>query len=396
MRKSGKLRCGFLVGLSALPLALFLLIVIGAHAVWADPHPVTKAAITQAQGQAQALQERIQQLNDQAEQLVENYDAANTKLGQTKAQVAATQANLSRTESDLKSARSTLSARLVQIYEQGDTGMLQVLLGATSFSDLLNRVYLLEDLSKEDRLVVQQVSDYQSQVKLHEATLAGEETQELANAAQVLADRQAVEDKLAANQQALKGDQQQIAQLEKAWQAQQAKLAAEARAAAQQAALKAQQARAAAQRAALEAEKARASARANTQDSSGSNGGQSVVNVPASGSGAKAVQIALKYMGVPYVWAGANPSGFDCSGLVMYVYGQLGVSLPHSAALQYECGTHVSRDQLEPGDLVFFGSPIHHVGIYVGNGDMIDAPYTGVSVRIDPLQSDYAGATRIF
>ena len=397
LRKSGKPGCGFWVRLSALPLALFLLISLGVHAVWAEPHPVTKAAIAQAQGQAQALQERIQQLNDQAEQLVENYDAANTKLGQTKAQVAATQANLSLTESDLKSARNTLSAHLVEIYEQGDTGMLQVLLEATSFSDLINRVYLLEDLSKQDHLIVQQVSDYQSQVKLHEATLAGEETQEQANAAQVLADKQAVEAKLAANQQALKGDQQQIAQMEKAWQAQQAKLAAEARAAAAQAALKAQQARAAAQQAALKAQQARAAAKAAQQDSSsGSKGSQTVVNVPASGSGAKAVQIALKYMGVPYVWGGANPSGFDCSGLVMYVYGQLGVSLPHSAAMQYQCGTHVSRDQLEPGDLVFFGSPIHHVGIYVGNGDMIDAPYTGVSVRIDPLQSDYAGATRIF
>jgi cell wall-associated NlpC family hydrolase len=80
----------------------------------------------------------------------------------------------------------------------------------------------------------------------------------------------------------------------------------------------------------------------------------------------------------------------------MYVYAQLGVSLPHYAASQYTYGTHVSRDQLEPGDLVFFGSPIHHVGIYVGNGDMINAPHTGAVVRIQPLNSDYAGATRIF
>ncbi len=90
------------------------------------------------------------------------------------------------------------------------------------------------------------------------------------------------------------------------------------------------------------------------------------------------------------------PAALTVRGLVMYVFAQLGVSLPHSAAMQYDSGTHVSRNQLEAGDLVFFGNPIHHVGIYVGNGDMIDAPYTGVSVRIDPLQSDYAGATRIF
>ena len=87
----------------------------------------------------------------------------------------------------------------------------------------------------------------------------------------------------------------------------------------------------------------------------------------------------MQYLGVRYVWAGDDPSGFDCSGLVMYVYAKLGVDLPHSSRMQYDCGTHVSRSQLEPGDLVFFGSPIHHVGMYVGDGNMINAPYTGVT-----------------
>lgn len=104
----------------------------------------------------------------------------------------------------------------------------------------------------------------------------------------------------------------------------------------------------------------------------------------------------MQYLGVPYVWAGDDPSGFDCSGLVMYVYAKLGVDLPHSSRMQYGCGTHVSRGQLEPGDLVFFGSPIHHVGMYVGDGNMINAPYSGVTVRIESMdRSDYAGATRL-
>ncbi len=104
----------------------------------------------------------------------------------------------------------------------------------------------------------------------------------------------------------------------------------------------------------------------------------------------------MQYLGVPYRWGGASPSGFDCSGFVMYVYGRLGISLPHSSGAQYNSGTHVSRSQLSPGDLVFFGSPIHHVGIYVGGGDMIEAPYTGSSVRIRGIdRSDYTGATRI-
>jgi cell wall-associated NlpC family hydrolase len=103
----------------------------------------------------------------------------------------------------------------------------------------------------------------------------------------------------------------------------------------------------------------------------------------------------MNYLGSPYRWGGSSPSGFDCSGFTMYVYSQVGISLPHSSSAQYGSGTHVSRSELQPGDLVFFGSPIHHVGMYVGNGNMIDAPYTGVSVRIDPLQSNYAGATRV-
>ena len=390
-----------------------------AQVAWAEPQ-----AITQAKSQAAALQARVNELNDQAEILVEKYDSANVELGQTKAAVGQNSAKLKQVQQDEAKAEGVLSARLVQIYEQGSSGALDVLLSASSWSDLLNRMTLLERISAQDNALVAQVAAYQAQVANQQTKLAQELKKEQVAATQVQADKQAVQVKLAANQQALKGDQQQIAQMEKAWQAQQAKLAAEARAAAAQAALKAQQEQAAAlraqaaQKAALKAQQARAAAlqaqqeqaaaaKPSTQDapaaappaqqsSSGSGGNQTTVSVPVSGSGARAVQIALKYLGVPYAWGGASPSGFDCSGLVMYVYRQLGVSLPHSAAMQYECGTHVSRDQLQPGDLVFYGSPIHHVGIYVGNGDMIDAPYTGVSVRIDPLQSDYAGATRIF
>jgi peptidoglycan hydrolase-like protein with peptidoglycan-binding domain len=119
----------------------------------------------------------------------------------------------------------------------------------------------------------------------------------------------------------------------------------------------------------------------------------------AEGVGARAVGIAERYLGVPYLWGGASPSGFDCSGLVMYVYAQLGVHLPHFAAAQFRDGRHVRMDQLRRGDLVFFDD-LNHVGIYIGGGRFIHAPHTGDHVRISSLSSgwyaeNYDGATRV-
>jgi cell wall-associated NlpC family hydrolase len=116
---------------------------------------------------------------------------------------------------------------------------------------------------------------------------------------------------------------------------------------------------------------------------------------PPSSAAGIAVQTAYDQLGDPYVYAAAGPDAFDCSGLTMYSWAAAGVSLPHSSRAQYDSLPHVSMGSLQPGDLVFYGSPIHHVGIYIGGGSYIHAPQTGDVVKIASIyRSDYAGAAR--
>jgi peptidoglycan DL-endopeptidase CwlO len=110
----------------------------------------------------------------------------------------------------------------------------------------------------------------------------------------------------------------------------------------------------------------------------------------------QALRQAMTKIGDAYVWGGAGPTTFDCSGLVVWAYAQLGISLPHYTGDLWNSGVHVSRSQLQPGDLVFFFADIGHVGIYVGNGFMLDAPTYGIPVGIHPVMwPDYDGAVRI-
>ena len=112
--------------------------------------------------------------------------------------------------------------------------------------------------------------------------------------------------------------------------------------------------------------------------------------------GAQALRWALRARGSPYVWGAAGPHAFDCSGLVLWAYAHVGISLPHLAAAQYNMGIHVGRNQLQPGDLVFFYSDIGHVGLYIGNDLMVDAPDFGEVVQVQQVMWPYyVGAVRI-
>ncbi|WP_026414169.1 NlpC/P60 family protein [Actinomadura oligospora] len=124
----------------------------------------------------------------------------------------------------------------------------------------------------------------------------------------------------------------------------------------------------------------------------------SVAKLPVVGDdvGARALRLAMTKIGDPYVWGASGPSTFDCSGLVMWAFQQLGVNLPHYTGDQWNAGPHVSRGQLRPGDLVFFYPDLHHIAMYVGAGKILHAPHTGDVVRVDDLSGrPFAGAVRI-
>jgi cell wall-associated NlpC family hydrolase len=121
------------------------------------------------------------------------------------------------------------------------------------------------------------------------------------------------------------------------------------------------------------------------------------IAIPGGSSvGAVALRTALTRRGDPYVWGAAGPAEFDCSGLVMWAYAQEGITLDHYTGDQWNEGEHISRSQLEPGDLVFFYADISHVGLYIGNGLMVDAPSFGQDVMVQPIDwSIFVGAVRI-
>lgn len=342
----------------------------------ADP-----AAVSKARREAEALREQVQNLDDSLEAAREDYAYAKLQLDETQRAIEDNQAHLDQAEADLGIAYDRLEQRVVSIYRNGRVGLLDALFGADSFGDFINRFDLLTLIGVQDNDVLDQVSSYREDVAERKEQLAADKEKQEQLVAEAQDATARVETKLAERKKLLAGKEQQVAQLEREEEERQRKLAEQAAEAARQA-----------------AQRARQQSTTSNRSTGGSSGGSSepARNVPSSSVGGSVVDVALRYVGVPYVWGGASPSGFDCSGLVQYSYAQVGVSLPHSSRAQYNVGVAVARSDLQPGDLVFFGSPIHHVGIYVGGGNMVHAPYTGANVRVNSIdRSNYTGARRI-
>lgn len=197
-------------------LAVALLVLTGAQAAQAEPQ-----SLTGAKDEAAALEAQLQELKAQAKVLQEKYDSANARLAETEARAAESADALTQAEQDQLSAEDALRDRLVEIYKQGRSGPLEVLLSSESLSELLDRVTLLKRIGKQDADLVQQVTDYRTSVTDEAARLTAQLEKQQAIATEVEAARQAMADKLAQTQQTLKGKEAEVAQLEKEWKAKQ-------------------------------------------------------------------------------------------------------------------------------------------------------------------------------
>jgi len=306
------------------------------------------------------VQAKLQGVYREADLAVEKYNQATSQLTTVQQQIKENQHLLKVAEYNLDVANTQLQSRAENIYKTRDVGIVDVLFASNSFDDLVTQLNLMERLGNSDVDIVRSIAAYQQDIKDRRVKLDADNKA----AAKLVTKRAAKKSEVLAVQGRL---EQMTAGIKNDIQRLQEQQAAAARAAAQ----------AAAQAAAGGA----------------SYGGGGSVPDPGGSGNSAVVAIAQRYLGVPYVYGGASPSGFDCSGLAMYCYAQVGVGLSHGATDQQHASTPVPISALQPGDLVFFGnaSYSYHVGIYVGGGSMINAPHTGAVVSYGSIGGAWIG-----
>jgi peptidoglycan DL-endopeptidase CwlO len=342
---------------------------------FADP------SISSKRAQADAVSAQLTQLSDSLERARSQYFASTQQLAKIRRDLRQNRHELGVAKHNLKRSQRVIAQRLVTLYTSDQASMLEVVLGAQSLDDVINRVDSAKSVTTLDARVLGEIKTFRRAVKRNGALLAQERVAQQRVVAQRAAAKSSVESRIQQANSLLSSLKGEIARMVAADASRQRQLAAQAQ-----------------QRLALEHRVSQQQAQDTVVGVSAvAPQAETVIAPPPTHGGV--VGVAMSQMGTAYVWGGGAPGGFDCSGLVMWAYAQVGVSLPHSSYAQYGYGVPVSRDQLQPGDLVFFDG-LGHVGIYIGGGQFVHAPHTGDVVKISSLDeswyaSAYVGARRI-
>jgi len=332
---------------------------------------------------------RIDALNHEAEQATEAYDTAGERLASATVVVQAARVRVQQQQAAVAATRRELGRVAAQLYQRGQLSSIKVVMSDDP-ADVLARAGLAATVADRQAAVAERLSAQQAQLSKNRTEVQAQQKQAAAVQAQMAASKATVQLKISQAQaelNRLRVDQRRA--LERASRERQRVALAQA------------VARAAVQE--------NAAPKPSHKRRTGSSGGGATITPGAGGTvrcggmsvkaptarAAKAIAFACSQLGEPYHFGSAGPGSWDCSGLTMMSWRKGGVSLPHSSSGQYGYGRHVGRSSLQPGDLVFFYSPISHVGIALGGGMMIHAPHTGDVVRLAPIYSGFAGGTRL-
>jgi cell wall-associated NlpC family hydrolase len=380
--------------------------------------------VTRLRDQAVAVQAAIDRMNDQVETVVEDFNANRDALQATLDRQRDTARRLDEARKRAADAETLMGERLRAIYMGGPVTGLEQLLEVRSVADAVAVTQYQQSASASDVEAIAAVRQRRQELSAIAAALGAQRRDQEQLQARLDDQRHDIQARLARQRRFLDrlsaGVKRAVA--EEQQRQENLRRAALARKLAAEKAARDRAARDAAARAAARAAASRDQSSSGSGDSgssaapgsasSPSSGGATAASAsrssgfrsthsssrgsaPAPSAAARAVAYARAQLGKPYVWSAEGPSSFDCSGLTMMAWRSAGVSIPRTSRQQLTIGRHISQSDLEPGDLVFFGSPIHHVGMYVGNGTMIEAPYTGQVVRFHSInRPDYAGATR--
>jgi peptidoglycan DL-endopeptidase CwlO len=304
---------------------------------------------------------QVDDLNHQAEQAAERFNAATDKLAEIQRRLESAQANAERQQQRVSEVTADMGGFAAATYRAGGIDPTLNALMASDPAEFLAEASVVDAYANQQADQLAAVASERQRLEQNRL-LADEELNRLKAVEADLAEQKAaVEKHLADAQKLLDGlEAEERAQLD-------------------------------AERAARERE----AAAERTSRSGTEAADEPLPDVPASGRAKVAVDFALAQLGEPYQWAAEGPGSWDCSGLTMMAWREAGVSLPRSSGAQISVGTRVSKSQLQPGDLVFFYSPISHVGIYLGGGEIIHATHPGDVVSIDPISyMPFSGATR--